>query len=575
MISRLVIASPLLLLLAFSSASEAKWVANNVQYSNWEESSEKCVDWSPSPEKVEWGIPLRQSQTCEKKDVRKKITTERNKYTGEVRVRHEQPKYRVRVEKKWRTVAGIKDRLIDVKRDVEWSDWVEEPGTRESCYWLYDMPEFVSLGTQYLQTGRCSAIQSRSKQVNEIYLSGKRVRLTEMEEKELRPGIIHVVNTQLGEKDNWGAPTFIYGKWKESDRIDCGDWASSEMLEDQMALGTSALVSRECKLEKSRLATKRIKSLSGKVKTLSKDVERSTRSITQWMPVWGKRDDVVSSDWQLASDWRLDKESLDCEPVDVDNYIKWGVIITSPLNCKGIEKRTFGLVENRLSGAITIGSSKDETRNVDVVDFELSMGQEDELLEKDVVTRISDWSQYGALRCDAYQPFASQMPINLTYTQIMRCEQPEQAYTETLSRWLSGDKWMAGKIQKRISYSYKTRLSTGMKKPTFNERVEKIIVSSGQSRMSKVIMVDNPTLYTQLMVSVNVSDASVMGGVEIVMRDSRGNVITLPKIESEKQNFYYNLAEYDMSSSLSWQVLVTDTGNDGKTKEVDISLQLK
>jgi hypothetical protein len=555
------------------AAMESKgWKAHSVNYDKWEEVSKVCGSWIPKTEDVEWGQSLRQSTTCTIKDQRYKITIEKNKFTNIEKIRDKKVKNRIRVAKMWRTVIGEKDRIIDTVISEEWTDWADLQKTVGNCLWKPISDEYTDLNTAYIHTALCDVKQERVLPVKQYWLSGKTLRISKLEKSEVRDSKTTNTQLRLGKKDRWLAPENTYSKWVPLGDPICDNWTmNAELLAFNTIWGKAALQSRNCSTFVTRNVKKIRKSIGGDTEYLMEDTVSKTEISTDWGYFWGKRDDVLSSNWQITKDWQTDTDSLNCLSPSLADSIVWGQIYVRSSVCTGKESRLLSLVEKRISGEITIGRQSSEIRNTEFNQFTFAIGDKDELIEAAITTRLSNWQDYGTQSCEPWSPSAQSMAIGIEFEQKSICEQPQQAYSETLSRWRSGDKWLPGKIQKKIKYFTKTKTSVGEKLEMAS--LDKMEVESlpTNTRISNKVKLDTNIKYDRLAVSVNKNGTLLDKDVLIVI-DANGREIMLPYFETLSSVFFFNIVDFKIDVNGEWSVRVVDSRDSGQPVVISVDV---
>jgi hypothetical protein len=557
---------------AFSEQSA--WLAHSIQYTEWEEVGKKCDEWNPSEEKVDWGKPLRQSQTCMVTNTRYRKFFEKNKYNNEQRERESERKVETQLLKKalWRTATGSLDRIIGTEKSTEWSGWYSDPESLKNCVPMTPgTSKNIDLNQAYQEVSKCNALASRAMPIYLYWLSGKTTRDRANEEREVNPDFnIYPSTIRLGEKDRWLPPENQYANWEENGDVDCPVWPrEATATAESKPWGETTLIYRTCQQKQVRSGQLISKSLSGKVNELEALSEERISDVERSTTITGKKDYIESESWVLAKGWESVPGELNCVREDMSESVDWGVLYTQPYVCEDKLEQTHHDMVIYASGKKTIDDKRSEFKSIEYMSTLAQVGNKDELLNDSVDTRETEWATNGGLNCGVWSPSVNSVSNKTMFTQIRVCSQTQEKYTERLSRWASGDKWMASEQKSRIVNISDTRNGQGMRlMRTVFEDVG-VLIGPSQRKASDRVRPKDINRYDRLRVEINVDGSTDTVETKLI---GPGVEIVLPVMSNNRQVFFFNLEDYNIEESGEWQVLFFDNRESGDERLIRVDL---
>ncbi len=537
----------------FSISSKAEqsqqWAADSASYSDWEEKERKCGSWGPDKMDVDWGQPLRQSHTCMVTDFREKTTTEKNRYTHEIRIKHKKEETRLRQISEWRTTKGERDRLLTISVSEEWTAWSVDPSTLRDCQWLSpSLAEQSDLGVPMIRTRQCIGDASRRLPIHEHWLSGKTPRLFDQEKIEKSERKTFLAFTEIGKKDRWLEKNTKKTAWKKAGDTQCDSWPSIDSSLFETQWGTNVFVSRLCKRTLSRNVIEERKSLGGKKEILSTTKKTKQSSYREWRVNMGMRDDVINKQWHLAGDWKEKPESIVCVKDSFSESFPLDKVFTFYKKCDVTLMQRYSLIGTHVSGKTSIVEVRVDEKPSDLTMISIEPGEKDELLVADAQTRTSEWSNDGNKSCKGWFPLNITVNSGNVFLQSRYCEQNQQRHKESLSKWRSGDKWVVVDREFKGETFVETRNDVGVKRPSLTVEGLRLSHVDGNNASEKVSVAE-VSIYNRLMVDVSSSKPNL----SLVLNHQSGK-IELPPLLNLKQTYFFNLDDYQIKEAGEWSL---------------------
>jgi hypothetical protein len=551
----------LLSMITFSAVSHAvSWSAHSIKYGDWKNAESKCGDWLPSTETFDWGLHMRQSQKCKTKMTRDRIMMEKNSATGVVRERSRKPEYRILNQDKWQTTKGSLDRVLLIEKSDEWSGWAIIDDSIHSCEDAYPdgLSKNLDWGLSYIKPRLCNAFYERVKPVREIWLSGKTRRLEHLESLEKKQGPYVSVSLGMGTVDRWLKEQRTYSKWAAIGDVECT--APTQALSDAVGeeyLGAIGYIPVECLTPSSRTIYSYRVSLSGKRDDVFQDVEKQSLSSIVLVPRYGKRDQAVKEEWELSSDWTPFLDDAECVVGMNASWVEWGDVFTLVSSCEAQEKRSFALLRHFLSGSVSVVDSRDELRPADIITVSQQVGLRDALIASDVAERRSEWRDVGRSSCDGWFPQVNKVPLAIEYAQSRVCVQSQERYVEVMSKWSSGDKWIA--TEKVVRGLNTTQVRTNVGEMLARELLEPVVIEMTALGVgiSEVFTMENAESFDRLRLVVEVDFEH--DGLEVAM-EADGVVIQPPSFNGSRRVFFFSLDDYKFTKHTQWKASVLTQG---------------
>jgi hypothetical protein len=555
-------------------SEQSAWLAHSIQYTTWEELSKECGEWNPSKDKVDWGKPLRQSQTCMVTNTRYRKFFEKNKYNNQQRERKAERKMETRLLKKslWRTVSGSFDRIVSTEKSTEWSEWHIEPDSTTNCVAMaLGISKNVNLDQAYQEVFECSALASREMPIYQYWLSGKTTRDSMNENKEVDADFNAYQSTlRLGEKDKWLAPETQYADWEVSEDLDCPAWSPKAIAAaESKSWGVKTLIYRTCQQKQVRSGKMISKSLSGKVDELESLSEERISDVARSTTIIGKEDYVENESWVLARSWESVPGELTCVREDVSESVVWGLLYTQPYVCEDKLKQTYHAVVIYASGKKTVNDKRSEFKLTKYMGTLTHVGNKDQLINDNVNTRVTEWTNDGRLNCGVWSPSVNSVNNEIMFTQTRVCSQTQVKYTERLSRWASGDKLLASEQESRVVRTMATRDEQGLRLQKNVLEDVSVLLGPSQSKMSDAMLQKDISRYDRLRVEIDVDGDPSAVKTKLI---GPGVEIMLPTLSENRQVFFFNLEDYSVEDYGKWQVLFVDSRESGDDRQIRIKL---
>tara|TARA_Y100000310_G_scaffold195643_1_gene195612 strand:+ start:4349 stop:6106 length:1758 start_codon:yes stop_codon:yes gene_type:complete len=559
-----------------NSAFAQNWMAHSTVYSEWVETKRDCSEWLPSVDKFDWGVPVRQSATCRITTNRFRKMMEKNPVNGELRERESARKEETRVllNTAWRTETGTNDRVLQTVREESWGEWRIDRDSIGQCEPVIgDVSDKIDWGNLWVQMYECVADGERSKPVTQYWLSGKTTRLKDEEEKENLPVTVYESFVSVGMNDRWLKPEPKYQAWSEKSEDVCGEWSKDALsIAEKQPWGSPVMVPRVCEQDLTRLVVKEERSLSGKVREVSRDVEHKSKTRTEWRVEYGMQDQVAKNLWESDKEWDVMVGDMDCKPLFNPDFVPFGTLFININTCNVTEFKRHKNVDVMRSGKRVVKEVRDETRDAKREIVFLDAGRKDKLIEDAVATRKTEWQHDGGKNCNGWSPVPLHVPNGDIFIQTRACTQNQRRHTETLSKWTSGDRWVASGQEYREITSTDVRYATGMKLRRQSFPDVGVTVAGGETKLGTPVVLKGIDKYSRLRVSVDVQGS--VDTLSISLVGPKGKTISLPALSKTKQSFFFSLSDYALTVDGEWQVKVSDSGSD-TARRVGVSLSFE
>lgn len=520
--------------MAATASADDVWVSGPTRFSAWTNVAEECSGWTPSSEDFDWGKVLRQSKRCKLTDNRYKVTTLKHRYTGEVKDNPPSLETRVRQGNVWRTATGEKDRLLNKAMDPHWSDWKPQPGTVKKCDWSTPMlSSNMDWGTPWLRLMQCHASMTRTRAMNEYWLSGKVVYIPGESLHEQGEGTFYLVDTRRGENDRWLAPVSYQTEWQIQRRENCQPWPSALMnAAKKQDWGQETILSRTCHITKTRQTITERQSLSGKKEVVSRVPEYVSRASSEWRVLRGKQDKVLTGEWVMAKDWHPDPASVQCKPGLPEEKIPYGQLYLSYRECQSDMLRTYHYQAVYRSGAKRVSEVKEDRKHQVFAQTLFAQGRRDQLIEASAQLRNGDWQLTGDSSCDVWSPEARLITLGETFTQTRACHRKKVMTIERMSRWESGERWEVAEKKQGEDLLIESRMESGGRiESAASPLLSLTVPAQGGTATTDKFWVEKQERFNRVRITAFGTDGASISGKVLTLRapDGRHFDVRLPK----------------------------------------------
>ena len=425
-----------------SATGTKDFATTSLDYGSWSAWSNSggaysCGSWGASPTTVNLGKSFTQSRSCSQKQVR-----ERQVYTvwasGKKVAKEMQGDSKVITVTQNQSATGTKDFKTTSTAYGAWSAW-SNTGSPYSCSTWSPSPATVDYGKTFTQNRECSQAQSRSRDVLDVWASGKKTKRS----TDTGTQTIKVTQTQsdVGEKDFISGTS--YGGWSSYSNSgsvkSCSAWSPSPTTVDY---GESFTQTRECQQGQVRTRTVYNDWASGKKTTKGTDTGTRDITVSQNQSATGSKDfitgDLSYGGWSSYSNVGTLKSCSAWTPSPTT--VNLGASFTQERVCKQGQTRSRTVYDVWASGKKTAKTTQSSTRDIDVPQSQSDVG------EKDYITGTSwgAWSGYsnnGAVNsCSSWSPSPTTVNLGASFTQNRSCTQPQKRTRTLYNVWKSGTK---------------------------------------------------------------------------------------------------------------------------------------
>lgn len=535
------------LILSLPSEAREEWVASHITFTPWVSTSEHCEEWSPSAESTLVNQVIRQQSYCKIFSNRLRQIFEKNKLTGETRLKDSIEEERFKREVKWRTVPGEKDIIVAKGALIEWSDWLLL-GKAEACFQHQGFGEHLKLNQLAISLIQCKQQEFRKKQVFDLYLSGKKTATTPPETEEKRIRTVYYTLAQRGEKDAFLPPKKEVSPWRTVS-ITCNEVKSRKVAAKQTPGNALLTISEECHDTKVREEYTVKESLSGQKEQTPLGTTEEKFSFTRWRFVPGEKDVPISEKWELLPGYKITSENEMCARSSVSaEFVPMGTVFFQYRQCEGVLTGKEARVISYTSGKNAIEEEREVIRNVSLNVIETQVGNYDNFIANIGAEKKLPWRSLSDERCDIYLPLSQSMPRGLKFTQYAQCVQDGVHDVVQTQRWLSGEREVALPSISRRREFILTRESYGEASMAFSST--QLSLSNSNKKTNFFFN----QMWKPKNISVSYESETELSGANIVLISPNGERLYLPTIRLRSGNFYFSLDEHQASALGEWTV---------------------
>jgi hypothetical protein len=555
----------------FSQASD--WFADKTTHSIWvQQPSPECTNWSPQAETVDWGLPFYQKRDCQYTEKRDKIITEIHAKTKQVRERSRHEKTRLINQKERRKIIGKQDKVLIIKRHNTWSDWERVTTERKNCLRKVDVASEFDLNKPVFSTQYCQEKSWRRKSVVQHWLSGKTRHLIAQEKKQEQWFPRIYLSLTQGQKDRWLPAVKEYGAWLSNNTKASyckGNWT----LDENQVVWQSAFLNYQTCFRSEERTVKTVRyTLSQQKEALKTETEVRQVPFYVYAQQRGLLDSVLSRKEKEIKPWETINNNCSALP-NVAHQVDWDEHYTSYLNCTQTQEKITQWVSVKRSGAILKEALVRETRSQSYPRIRHHSGGKDALLEKTNTFKYGKWVAQGGLSCSRWLPPMHHVNAGVQYIQSRTCEQEQSQPTQQLTRWHSGEKWINSLDKQRVFTWYETRNERGVKLIRSENYQWDVTLNTGKNSMGKPLTINQTVAYERMEITVTSQHPDAMTEYTVMLRDPQGEMLQLPKVKSEKQVFYFNLIDYQLTVSGEWVLLInSDNPTSEKALKSEVSV---
>jgi len=405
----------------------SSWTDENAPYD--------CGVWTPSPENINLDESFTQSRNCSQSQ-----RSERNIYdvweSGKESLSQTELRTQTISATQTQPAVGTKDYIVTTSND-EWSAW-SDTGSKEDCSSWSPAASTVNLGEAFTQNRSCSQSQTASRDVYNVWKSGKRT----LKDTETKTQAVTVNETQgaIGTKDFTSTTeNGAWSSWSNAGSVfDCSSWTPETST---VNLGETVTQTRTC--SQKQTAERNVYDVwqSGK-KTVSRtETKEQTVSVNQSQQATGTKDYISGTSYGSWAAWENDGTVYGCTAwTPSPSTVNLDQSFTQSRSCYQKQTSQRDVYNVWKSGQKTLKTTEERAQTITVSQTQSGKGS------KDYVTGIESgpfgaWSNDGqAYNCTAWTPASSTVDLDKSYTQSRDCSQ-KQTRTQTIYNvWKSGAK---------------------------------------------------------------------------------------------------------------------------------------
>lgn len=432
-------------------ANWSSWSNDGVPYN--------CETWSPSPSTVNLNQDFQQSRSCSQKQISDRDIFDVWRSGKETLNRNEDRSQVITVTQSQGS-TGTKD-FIKSTRNDSWSAWSNSGSPYGCTEWKADVSE-VNYGESFTQERSCSQNQTRSRDVLNVWESGKET-LNKVEDDSQ---VVTVTQNQsaTGTKDyivSQTAPS--WSAWSNSGTAyACGSWSPSPST---VNLGQSFTQSRSCSQDQVRSRTIQDVWKSGKKTTNRVETDGQTVSVTQNQSATGTKNYIVGTAYGSWSGYSNSGSVYGCGSYTPStSTVNLGQSFTQTRSCSQDQVRTRTTYDKWADGSETAKGTQTGSRTIDVSQSRVATGSKDYITG----TSYGSWGSYSntgsPYSCGSYSPAPGTIDYGQSFTQTRSCSQNQIRYRTIYNDWKSGARTSSGTDSStRVVSTTQNRTSTGTK----------------------------------------------------------------------------------------------------------------
>ncbi len=397
----------------------------------------ECNAWSPAPNTVNLNKSYTQSRDCKQNQDRERTIYNVWKSGKETELRSETDAKTIIVTQN-KQATGSKD-FIKTTEIRSWSAWSNN-GTPFNCSAWSPTVDTVNLGTKFNQSRDCSQKQDRSRDIYDVWESGKKTyKSTEGDAQTITVG---QTKESTGTK-NFKTGGISNGEWSawsnDGNPHTCSTWLSAV---DTVNLGEKFNQSRSCKQDQTRSrqvydvwadGTKTPKSIEGDEQTITVSQSQSATGTKNY-----KTGTLSYSSW---SAWSNDGAVYECETWSPSaSTVNLGSSFTQNRSCEQDQKRSRIVYDVWADGTKSAKTTQAGTQTISVGQSQTATGS------KDFIESVSNgawgaWSNSGnPTGCGVWSPSTGTVNLGDSFTQSRSCDQAQTRTRTIYNMWKSGKK---------------------------------------------------------------------------------------------------------------------------------------
>ncbi len=397
----------------------------------------ECAVWSPAPQTVNLNVSYTQSRDCKQNQDRERTIYNVWKSGKETVLRSESDAKTIIVSQN-QQATGTKD-FIKTTEIRGWSAWSNN-GTPFNCSTWSPTVDTVNLGTKFNQSRDCSQKQDRSRDIYDVWESGKKTY------KSTEDGAQTITVSQT--KESTGTKNFktggiSNGEWSawsnDGNPHTCSTWLSAV---DTVNLGEKFTQSRSCKQDQTRSrqvydvwadGTKTPKTIEGDEQTITISQSQSATGTKNY-----KTGDLSYGSW---SAWSNDGAVYECGAWSPStSTVNLGSSFTQNRSCEQDQKRSRIVYDVWADGTKSAKTTQAGVQTISVSQSQAATGS------KDFIESVSNgawgaWKNSGnPTACGDWSPSTGTVNLGDLFTQSRSCVQAQTRTRTIYNVWKSGKK---------------------------------------------------------------------------------------------------------------------------------------
>ena len=413
---------------------------SGVQVASWsswsnEGSPYNCASWSPSPDTINLNQSFEQTRSCSQKQV-----SDRDIFdvwrSGKETLNRNENRSQVITVTQTQDNTGSKD-FIKTTRTEAWSAWADQNAPYGCNSWS-PSPDTVNLAENFVQNRDCSQKQTRSRDVINVWESGKET--LKQTDNESQVITVEQERSSIGTKDYiTGSSAGVWSAWANDGSIkNCSAWTPDV---DTVNLDSAFTQSRNCDQAQTRTQTIYDVWASGAKTAKSTQTGTQTIEVTQSQSATGTKNYITGTSYSSWSGWSNSGGVYSCSSYSPStSSVNLGSTFTQSRSCSQNQVRSRTVYNVWKNGATTVKTTESDSRTVDVTQNRSATGTKDYITG----TSYSSWSGWsnsgGHYSCGSWTPAPSTVNYGSSFTQNRTCKQNQTRSRTVYNVWKSGAK---------------------------------------------------------------------------------------------------------------------------------------
>ncbi len=437
-----------------------QWLTINYIYGTWANvgGNYACQAWSPLTSTIDWGQSFQQTRSCSQNQDRDVTPVMMSPVTREVKNGETFTGSRVVSVSQFQPAVGARDFIVSERPDA-WSAWLDQ-GNHYDCDTWSPATETVNLYDPFTQNRDCSQNQTRTRQVYNVWASGKETpkrvdsedqTISETESRSVQGSKDYISGQRAGAWAAWsndGAP------------YDCAVWSPDVAT---VNLDQDFTQSRNCKQNQD--SSREIYDVWRSGTETLNHVEPRAQTVTvgQTQTATGTKDYITATRNANWTAWVDSGAHYACTTwTPAKTTINLGEAFTQSRDCSQNQTRQRDVMNVWKSGKKTVKNTESGAQTVTVNSSRSATGTKN-IITGSSAGSWSAWSNSGGLySCGGYSPSTSTVNYGTSFTQYSTCSRNQTRSRTIYNVWTDGSTtYKSTENASRVVGATQSRSATG------------------------------------------------------------------------------------------------------------------